>query len=301
MRDLERRIGAVCRKVALRRAEGDGSPAEITEQAVAEMLGAPRRVDAVVSERMGRPGVAMGLSWMPAGGEVLFVEVRRMRGDGALTLTGHLGVVMKESAHAALSWVLANAARYGIDPGFHKETDVHVHVPEGAVPKDGPSAGVTMATALVSALADRTVRDDLAMTGEITLSGNVLAVGGIKEKVLAARRVGVAHVILPKQNEAQVHNDLDEEFRRQVAVHYVIDDRRGSGSGAVGAGARERRLDQRSRLPSVRSRSVGSGSGIRSRSGAGGCSAASGVSVRSVDTPALASSFRTSSWTVSRI
>ena len=221
VRDLERRIGAVCRKVALRRAEGDGSPAEITEQAVAEMLGAPRRVDAVVSERMGRPGVAMGLSWMPAGGEVLFVEVRRMRGDGALTLTGHLGAVMKESAHAALSWVRANAARYGIDPGFHKETDVHVHVPEGAVPKDGPSAGVTMATALVSALAGRTVRGDLAMTGEITLSGNVLAVGGIKEKVLAARRVGVAQVILPKQNEAQVHDDLDEEFRRQVAVHYV--------------------------------------------------------------------------------
>ena len=221
VRDFERLIGAVCRKVALRRAEGDESPAEITEQAVAKMLGAPRRVDAVVSERMGRPGVAMGLSWMPAGGEVLFVEARRMRGEGALTLTGHLGAVMKESAHAALSWVRANAARYGIDPGFHQETDVHVHVPEGAVPKDGPSAGVTMAAALVSELGGRTVRGDLAMTGEITLSGNVLAVGGIKEKVLAARRVGLAHVILPKQNEAQVHEDLDEELRREMTVHYV--------------------------------------------------------------------------------
>ena len=221
VRDLERRIGAVCRKVALRRAEGDGSPAEITEQAVAEMLGAPRRVEAVVSERMGRPGVAMGLSWTPAGGEVLFVEARRMRGNGALTLSGHLGQVMKESAHAALSWVRANAAHYGIDPGFHQETDVHVHVPEGAVPKDGPSAGVTMAAALVSELGGRTVRGDLAMTGEITLSGNVLAVGGLKEKVLAARRVGLAHVILPKQNEAQVHEDLDEELRREMTVHYV--------------------------------------------------------------------------------
>ena len=221
VRDLERRIGAVCRKVALRRAEGNEPPAEITDQAVAKLLGAPRGVDKVLSERMGRPGVAMGLSWTPAGGEVLFVEARGMRGGGALTLTGHLGDVMKESAHAALSWVRANATRYGIDPGFYKKTDVHVHVPEGAVPKDGPSAGVTMATALVSELAGRTVRGDLAMTGEITLSGNVLPVGGIKEKVLAARRVGVAKVILPKQNEAQVNDDLDEELRREIGVHYV--------------------------------------------------------------------------------
>ena len=221
VRDLERRIGAVCRKVALRRAEGNESPTEITERTVAEMLGAPGRVDAVLSERMGRPGVAMGLAWTPAGGEVLFVEARRMRGGGALTLTGHLGNVMKESAHAALSWVRANAARYGIDPGFYKKTDVHLHVPEGAVPKDGPSAGVTMAAALVSELADRTVRSDLAMTGEITLSGNVLPVGGIKEKVLAARRVGVAQVILPKQNESQVNDDLGEALRREIGVHYV--------------------------------------------------------------------------------
>ena len=138
VRELERQIGAVCRKVALRRAEGDESPAEITERTVADMLGAPRRVDAVLSERMGRPGVAMGLVWTLAGGEVLFVEARRMRGGGALTLTGHLGDVMKESARAALSWVRANAARYGIDPGFYEKTDVHLHVPAGAVPKDGP-------------------------------------------------------------------------------------------------------------------------------------------------------------------
>ena len=221
VRELERRIGAVCRKVALRRAEGDEAPAEITERTVADMLGAPRRVDAVVSERMGRPGVAMGLMWTPAGGEVLFVEARRMRGRGALTRTGHLGKVMKESARAALSWVRANAARYGIDPGFFNKTDVHLHVPAGALPKDGPSAGVTMVAALVSELTGRTVRSDLAMTGEITLSGNVLPVGGIKEKVLAARRGGVVQVIVPKQNESEVNDDLGGDLRREVGVHYV--------------------------------------------------------------------------------
>ena len=221
MRELERRIGAVCRKVALRRAEGDESLAEITERTVADMLGAPRRVDAVLSERMGRPGVAMGLSWTPAGGEVLFVEARQMPGAGALTLTGQLGDVMKESAHAALSWVRAKGARYGIEPGFYAQTHVHLHVPVGAVPKDGPSAGVTMAAALVSELTGRPVRSDLVMSGEITLSGNVLRVGGVKEKVLAARRVGVAQVILPKQNESEINEDLDADVRREIRVHYV--------------------------------------------------------------------------------
>ena len=221
VRDLERRIGAVCRKVALRRAEGDESPVEITERAVADLLGAPRSVDAVVSDRMGRPGVALGLSWTQTGGEVLFVEARRMRGAGALTLTGQLGDVMKESAHAALSWVRANAARYGIDPAFYEKTDVHVHVPAGAIPKDGPSAGLTMAAALVSELTGGTVRVDVAMTGEITLSGNVLAVGGIRDKVLAARRDGVAQVILPKQNESRVEDEFGEDLCRQIVVHYV--------------------------------------------------------------------------------
>ena len=221
VRDLERRIGAVCRKVALRRAEGDESPVEIDERAVADLLGAPRGVDAVVSDRMGRPGVALGLSWTPTGGTVLFVEARRMRGAGALTLTGQLGAVMKESAHAALSWVRANAARYGIDPEFYQKTDVHLHVPAGAVPKDGPSAGVTMAAALVSELTGRTVRVDIAMTGEITLSGHVLAVGGIKDKVLAARRAGVGQVILPKQNESRVADDLGDDLRREIGVQYV--------------------------------------------------------------------------------
>ena len=221
VRDLERRIGAVCRKAARWRAEGDESPVEITERAVADLLGAPRGVDAVVSDRMGRPGVAMGLSWTPAGGDVLFVEARRMRGAGALTLTGQLGDVMRESAHAALSWVRANAARYGIDPEFYQTTDVHLHVPAGAVPKDGPSAGVTMAAALVSELTGRPVRADVATTGEITLSGNVLAVGGVKEKVLAARRGGLARVVLPKQNESRVEDDLGDDLRREIGVRYV--------------------------------------------------------------------------------
>ena len=221
VRDLERRVGAVCRKVALRRAEGDESPVEIDDRAVADLLGAPRGVDAAVSDRMGRPGVALGLSWTPTGGEVLFVEARRMRGAGRLTLTGQLGDVMRESAHAALSWVRANTARYGIDPEFYEKADVHLHVPAGAVPKDGPSAGVTMAAALVSELTGRTVRVDIAMTGEITLSGHVLAVGGIKDKVLAARRAGVGQVILPKQNESRVADDLGEDLRREIGVQYV--------------------------------------------------------------------------------
>ena len=303
VRELERRIGAVCRKVALRRAERDESPAEITERAVADLLGAPRRVDAVVSERMGRPGVAMGLSWTPAGGKVLFVEARRMPGDGVLTLTGHLGDVMKESARAALSWVRANVARYGIDPEFHKATDVHVHVPEGAVPKDGPSAGVTMVAALVSELTGRPVRSDLVMSGEITLSGNVLRVGGIKEKVLAARRVGVTRVILPKQNESEINDDLDADLRREVRVHYVsmIDE---ALDLALSSKPRpgEERTGQRSLLTSVALPSGGvpapASSAARGSADAPPPRACpSGPSRRRP----LASSLRTSSWTVSRI
>ena len=210
VRDLERRIGAVCRQVALRRAEGDESPAEITERTVADMLGATPHADEVVSERMGRPGVAIGLSWTRVGGDVLFVEARRMRGNGVLTLTGQLGDVMKESAHAALSWLRANAARYGIDPRFYETAEVHLHVPAGAIPKDGPSAGVAIVAALVSELTGVTVRGDRAVTGEITLSGDVLAVGGIKQKVLAARRLGIAEVILPKRNAKDVAKDIGD-------------------------------------------------------------------------------------------
>ena len=221
VRNLEREIGALCRKVARRRAEGDEAPVEISAEVVVEMLGAPKHLDEEVAQRTKRPGVAIGLAWTPVGGDVLFVESRRMSGSGTLTLTGHLGDVMKESARAALSWLRGNASRYDVDPAFYGEAEVHLHVPSGAIPKDGPSAGVTMVAALVSELTGRPVRGDLAMTGEITLSGNVLPVGGIKEKVLAARRLGIVEVVLPRQNEKHVNEDLSEDLRREIDVHYV--------------------------------------------------------------------------------
>ena len=221
VRNLEREIGALCRKAARRRAEGDETPLHITPDVVVELLGAPRFLDEEMEERTKEPGVAIGLAWTPAGGDVLFVEASRMAGAGTLTLTGQLGEVMKESARAALSWFRAHAATYGVDPDFFKSSEMHLHVPSGAIPKDGPSAGVTMVTALASELTRRPVRGDLAMTGEITLSGRVLPVGGIKEKVLAARRVGIREVIIPRQNEKNINEDLTEELRRELTVHYV--------------------------------------------------------------------------------
>ena len=221
VRNLEREIGALCRKAARRRAEGDESPLTITPAVVHDMLGAPVFLDEEMEERTKEPGVAIGLAWTPAGGDVLFIEASRMAGTGSLTLTGQLGDVMKESARAALSWFRAHAAAYGADPDFFKNAEIHLHVPSGAIPKDGPSAGVTIATALASELTRRPVRGDIAMTGEITLSGRVLPVGGIKEKVLAARRVGIREVILPRQNEKNVKEDLTEELRKDMTIHFV--------------------------------------------------------------------------------
>jgi ATP-dependent Lon protease len=221
VRNLERELGALCRKAARRRAEGDESPLTITRDVVVEMLGAPSFMDEEIEERTKEPGVAIGLAWTPAGGDVLFIEASRMAGTGTLTLTGQLGDVMKESARAALSWFRAHAAAYGADPDFFKNAEIHLHVPSGAIPKDGPSAGVTIATALASELTGRPVRGDIAMTGEITLSGRVLPVGGIKEKVLAARRVGIREVILPRQNEKNINEDLTEELRKELTIHYV--------------------------------------------------------------------------------
>jgi ATP-dependent Lon protease len=221
VRNLEREIGALCRKVARRRAEGDESRVVITPEAVVQMLGAPTFLDEEVENRTKDPGVAVGLAWTPAGGEVLFVEASRMQGGGSLTLTGHLGDVMKESARTALSWFRANAQRYGVDPAFYKDSEIHLHVPSGAVPKDGPSAGVTMVCALASELTGRPVRGDIAMTGEISLSGRVLPVGGVKEKVLAARRHGIRELILPRQNEKNVKEDLSEELRKELTIHFV--------------------------------------------------------------------------------
>jgi ATP-dependent Lon protease len=223
VRNLEREIGALSRKVARRRAEGDDTKVVITPERVVEMLGAPSFLDEEIENRTKDPGVAVGLAWTPAGGEVLFVEASRMQGGGTLTLTGHLGDVMKESARTALSWFRAHAQHYGVDPSFYKDSEIHLHVPSGAIPKDGPSAGVTMVSALASQLTGRSVRGDIAMTGEITLSGRVLPVGGIKEKVLAARRHGITELILPRQNEKNVQEDLTEELRRELTIHYVAE------------------------------------------------------------------------------
>jgi ATP-dependent Lon protease len=221
VRNLEREIGALCRKVARRRAEGREEAVTISPEVVAELLGAPRFLDEEVEERTRKPGVAIGLAWTPTGGDVLFVEATRMTGTGTLTLTGHLGDVMKESARAALSWVRTHARDLDIDADFFKSAEIHLHVPSGAIPKDGPSAGVTMVTALASELSGRTVRGDVAMTGEITLSGRVLPVGGVKEKVLAARRVGLREVILPRQNEKNVKEDFSDDLRREITIHLV--------------------------------------------------------------------------------
>src|SRR5262245_20393400 len=221
VRNLEREIGSLCRKVARRRAEGNETPIEITPDVVVEMLGAPRFLDEEMEERTKEPGVAIGMAWTPTGGEVLFIEASRMAGTGSLTLTGQLGDVMKESARAALSWLRTHAKEYNIDPEFFAKAEMHVHVPSGAIPKDGPSAGVTMATAMASQLTGRPVRGDIAMTGEITLSGRVLPIGGVKEKVLAARRVGIREIILPKQNAKNVNEDLTPELRQDLTIHLV--------------------------------------------------------------------------------
>ncbi|MBI4264630.1 MAG: endopeptidase La [Acidobacteria bacterium] len=221
VRNLEREIAALCRKAARRRAEGNLEPLTVDPATVVALLGAPTFLDEEMEERTKEPGVAIGLAWTPAGGDVLFVEASRMAGTGTLTLTGQLGEVMKESARAALSWFRAHASAYGADPDFFKNAEIHLHVPSGAIPKDGPSAGVTIATALASELTRRPVRADIAMTGEVTLSGRVLPVGGIKEKVLAARRVGIREVILPRQNEKNVNEDLSEELRRELTIHFV--------------------------------------------------------------------------------
>ena len=221
VRNLEREIASLCRKIARRRAEGQDAPVTITRDVVIELLGAPRFMDEEMEERTKNPGVAIGMAWTPVGGEVLFIEASRMQGSGSLTLTGHLGDVMKESARAALSWFRAHASQYQVDPDFFKTSEIHIHVPSGAIPKDGPSAGVTMAVALASELTGRPVRGDLAMTGEITLSGRVLPVGGIKEKVLAARRLGIKEVVLPRQNDKDVKEDLSDELRKDLTIHLV--------------------------------------------------------------------------------
>jgi ATP-dependent Lon protease len=199
VRQLEREIGAVLRSAAMRIAEGTAQHVRIEPGDLVEILGPPR-FEGEVAMRTSVPGVATGLAWTPVGGDILFVEATRIPGDGRLILTGQLGEIMRESAQAALSLVKARASDLGLDPAMFAKSDIHIHVPAGAIPKDGPSAGVAMFTALVSLLTNRTVRNDTAMTGEISLRGLVLPVGGIKEKVVAAARAGLATVILPARN-----------------------------------------------------------------------------------------------------
>jgi ATP-dependent Lon protease len=221
LRNLEREIAAVTRKVAKRRVEGHTEHVLVTESLVGDLLGAPKYHLEELEERTRVPGVAVGLAWTPTGGDILFIEATRMKGSKTLTLTGQLGDVMKESAQAALSWARSHASELGIRSDYWETSDIHVHVPAGAIPKDGPSAGVTMVTALVSLMTRRPVRGRLAMTGEVTLSGRVLPVGGIKEKVLAARRAGVTTVILPRRNEKHLLEDVPPGVREGMTFHLV--------------------------------------------------------------------------------
>jgi len=229
VRNLERNIGTICRKQARRMAEGKKEKLLVTPEVIQrrDMLGGMKiRVDTEIAERTKRAGVVVGLAWTPSGGDILFVEAMAMKGKGGFTITGQIQDVMRESMQAGLSWVRSNAKQLGIDEEFFEKHDLHIHVPAGAIPKDGPSAGVTIVTALVSLLTNKPVRPLTAMTGEITLSGNVLPIGGVKEKFLAAKRAGVHDVIFPAENKMNVEEDVTPEQLEGVTVHYVktIDD-----------------------------------------------------------------------------
>jgi len=222
VRNLEREIATITRKQARRIAEGKPEKMVVTPEVVREFLGVPKfRTEKEVAERVKRPGVAVGLVWTPVGGDIIFIEATRMRGGKQFTMTGHLGEVMQESMTAALTWTRANGERYGIDPDFFRKQDIHIHVPSGAVPKDGPSAGAAMVTSLVSLLTGRPVREGVAMTGEMTLSGVVLPIGGVKEKVLGAKRAGIKEVLLPADNEPNAVADLTPEILGDMKITYV--------------------------------------------------------------------------------
>ncbi|HDK35308.1 MAG TPA: endopeptidase La [Bacteroidetes bacterium] len=219
LRNLEREIANLCRRVAMWIVEEKTKGEQITEARIPEFLGPPRFFFEV-AERIREPGVVTGLAWTPAGGDILFIEASKMKGKKGLLLTGKLGDVMKESAQASLSFIRAHAADYGLDEDFFDRYDIHIHVPAGAIPKDGPSAGVTIATALLSMLIEIPVRNDLAMTGEITLRGKVLPVGGIKEKVLAAKRAGITRIILPEKNKKDLE-EIPSKAREQMKFDFV--------------------------------------------------------------------------------
>jgi ATP-dependent Lon protease len=237
VRNLEREIGSVLRNVAVRIAEGAPAPVRVGGEDLEKILG-PLKFEAEVASRTSMPGVATGLAWTPVGGDILFIEASRTPGNGKLILTGQLGDVMKESVQAALTLVKSRAAALGIDAGVLEKSDVHVHVPAGAIPKDGPSAGVAMFMALASLLTDRTVRHDTAMTGEISLRGLVLPVGGIKEKVLAAMRAGITTVMLPARNRKDLV-DVPEEAKQRLRFVFLekVDDAVAEALGVAAAPA----------------------------------------------------------------
>jgi ATP-dependent Lon protease len=216
VRQLERTIGTLARKVALKVAEGSSETITITADDIKEYLGGPRLYPEAARKEL-PAGVATGMAWTEMGGEILFIEATLLPGGSGLTLTGQLGEVMKESAQAARSYLWSHAVELGIDPEMIKQNGVHLHVPAGAIPKDGPSAGVTMAAALASLYTGRKVRSDTSMTGEITLSGLVFPVGGIKEKVLAAHRAGIRRIILPDRNEADAE-EIPEDVRKELTI-----------------------------------------------------------------------------------
>jgi ATP-dependent Lon protease len=221
VRNLQRNIASICRKVAKEITQGKSVRSSITPEVVEEFLGPRKFFNEAAAER-DRAGVVTGLAWTESGGDIIFVEATRMKGKGELILTGSLGDVMKESARAALSFVQANSEEWAIQDNTFSEMNLHIHVPAGSIPKDGPSAGITMATAIVSLMTGRLARRDVAMTGEISLTGRVLAIGGLKEKVLAARRAGVKKVVLPDRNRQDLE-DIPEGVREDVELIFVKD------------------------------------------------------------------------------
>jgi ATP-dependent Lon protease len=221
VRNLERQLSSICRKVAKARVSGNKKKITVTEKLVREYLGM-QQVFLETRERIDRPGVSTGLAWTPFGGDILFIECTTMKGKGGLLLTGQLGDVMKESAQAALSWIKSHARQFGINENTFSEKDIHLHVPAGATPKDGPSAGVAIVVSLTSILTGKLVRDDFAMTGEISLVGKVLPVGGVKEKVLAAKRAQITDIILPEKNKGDLE-DLTDEVKNSLNFHFVND------------------------------------------------------------------------------
>jgi len=219
LRNLEREIASICRKVAKRVASGKSTQTAVSPKTVQELLGIPKYIPETEQE-LDEIGVATGLAWTPVGGEILYIEATIMNGKGQLTLTGHLGDVMKESAHAALSYARSRADLFDLKPDFYKDLDIHIHVPSGAIPKDGPSAGITMATALISALTQTPIDKDIAMTGEITLRGRVLPIGGVKEKCLAALRAKITNIILPERNKKDIE-DIPKDIRKKINFVFV--------------------------------------------------------------------------------